>query len=72
MLKGPVAYLFTEFKVYRFAITAYAVQHARFDATSTHSSLTQLARAPVYKGESFKITELTVHKLHSLGFLWLY
>lgn len=48
-MKRIVPYLFTEFKVYRFAITAYTVQHACFDATPTHSSLTQLACTPVYK-----------------------
>lgn len=47
--KRIVPYLFTKFKVDRFAVTAHTVQHARFNATPTHSSLTQLACTPVFK-----------------------
>ncbi len=46
-IKCYTTHLFAELEVNRFAITTHTVQHAGFDAISTHCSVTELASAPV-------------------------
>lgn len=68
--KCHTANLFAELEVNGFAVTSHTVQHASFDAISTHCSITELTSTPICR-EAFCLEKIILHTLITNNNKWL-